>query len=191
MANAMANAICKSAYENDELSKPAKKDIFDKLADSIMSLLGEEPHEKTQREQLYGAQFLEISLQQQETASEFSQAFETSCRASVSFDRVSEVLSSEAGEANIRTNPTKGDSKANNLPALYDPNFAAQQMLNGGRVSESTLRTIIPKGIPNTFKPSTTIAEGYKYNFDINGTKMEIKWHSADANAAAKFTDFI
>ena len=49
------------------------------------------------------------------------------------------------------------------------------------------LRTIIPKDVPNTFVPSDTIKNGYKYNFSINGKKIEIKWHSADLNAAAKY----
>lgn len=70
---------------------------------------------------------------------------------------------------------------------VYDPQFAVRQALEGGSVSENTLRTMIPDGMPNTFTPSSTITDGYKFNYDINGTKMEVKWHSADANAAAKF----
>ncbi|NUU62889.1 hypothetical protein [Paenibacillus agri] len=42
-------------------------------------------------------------------------------------------------------------------------------------------------GATNGFRPSSTIADGYKYNFEINGTKVEIKWHSPDANAASRF----
>lgn len=61
-------------------------------------------------------------------------------------------------------------------------------MLDGGSVSESTLRTMIPDGTPNTFKPSSTIADGYKYSYNVNGTKIEVKWHSADLNAATKFS---
>lgn len=53
--------------------------------------------------------------------------------------------------------------------------------------SEDLLRRIIPKDVPNTFVPLNTIQAGYKYNFSINGTKMEIKWHSKDLNAANKF----
>ncbi|NLD79493.1 MAG: hypothetical protein GX641_04135 [Mollicutes bacterium] len=33
-----------------------------------------------------------------------------------------------------------------------------------------------------------TIADGYKYSYNVNGTKMEVKWHSADLNAATKFS---
>lgn len=49
------------------------------------------------------------------------------------------------------------------------------------------LQQMIPKGVKNTFKPSQTIKQGYKYNFKINGKKVEIKWHSPDANAALKY----
>ena len=59
--------------------------------------------------------------------------------------------------------------------------------MDGGTTSEEMLRTIIPKDVPNTFVPSDTIKNGYKYNFSINGKKIEIKWHSADLNAAAKY----
>ena len=69
---------------------------------------------------------------------------------------------------------------------VYDPEFATRQLLDGGTVSESSLRSIVPKDTSNTFVPSNTIAEGYKYSFNINGTNMEIKWHSPDLNAAAK-----
>ena len=60
-------------------------------------------------------------------------------------------------------------------------------MLVGGETSEDLLRSIVPKGTPNTFVPTATIKDGYKYNFSINGKKMEIKWHSQDLNAAIKY----
>ena len=59
--------------------------------------------------------------------------------------------------------------------------------MNSGTTSEEFLRTIIPKDMPNTFVPSNTIKDGYKYSFSINGKKIEIKWHSEDLNAAAKY----
>ena len=71
----------------------------------------------------------------------------------------------------------------------YDPEFAARQLLDGGTVSEKSLRNIIPRDTPNTFIPSDSIAEGYKYSFNINGTRMEIKWHSPDLNALAKYSE--
>ena len=80
----------------------------------------------------------------------------------------------------------KQGNKSTSL-TLYNPEFAARQMLDGGKVSASVLKTQIPKGTPNTFKPSSTIAKGYKYNFKINGTNIEIKWHSPDMKAAAKY----
>ena len=70
---------------------------------------------------------------------------------------------------------------------VYNPEFAARQLLDKGTVSESSLRSIIPQGTPNTFVPSDTIIEGYKYNFSINGTNIEIKWHYPDLNAATKY----
>ncbi|MBR1930228.1 MAG: hypothetical protein IJ833_01960 [Lachnospiraceae bacterium] len=71
--------------------------------------------------------------------------------------------------------------------AVYDPEFAARQLLVDGETSEEQLRSIIPQGIPNTFVPTETISEGYKYNFKINGKKIEIKWHSEDLNAASNY----
>ena len=57
----------------------------------------------------------------------------------------------------------------------------------GGETSEELLRSIIPKGTPNTFVPTKTIRAGYKYKFNINGKTMEIKWHSEDLNAAIQY----
>ncbi|OLQ44930.1 hypothetical protein BHT95_20220 [Bacillus paralicheniformis] len=48
---------------------------------------------------------------------------------------------------------------------------------------------MIPKGTPNNFKASETIKKGYKYNFEIDGKKVEVKWHSPDLNAKEKFPD--
>lgn len=72
---------------------------------------------------------------------------------------------------------------------VYDPEFAARQMLVGGETSEDLLRSIVPKGTPNTFVPTATIKDGYKYNFSINGKKVEIKCHSQDLNAAIKYPE--
>ena len=77
----------------------------------------------------------------------------------------------------------------NNLLTVYDPKFAAQQMLKNGKVEVSDLKKMIPDGTSNGFKPSTTITDGYKYNYSVNGTKVEIKWHSPDANAASKYPE--
>lgn len=48
---------------------------------------------------------------------------------------------------------------------------------------------LIPPGTPDGFKPSVNIVDGSKFNYVIGGQKVEIKWHSPDANAAAKFPD--
>jgi hypothetical protein len=45
----------------------------------------------------------------------------------------------------------------------------------------------LSEGTPNTFKPSSTIEFGQKYQFEISGAKIEVKFHSPDAVAAAKF----
>lgn len=70
---------------------------------------------------------------------------------------------------------------------VYDPKFAAQQLLKDGKVPLENLQSMVRKDAVNTFKPSATITDGYKYYYTINGTKIEIKWHAPDANAAAKF----
>lgn len=59
--------------------------------------------------------------------------------------------------------------------------------MNCGTTSEELLRTTIPKDVPNTFVPSDTIEDGYKYSFSVNGKRIEIKWHSADLNAAERY----
>jgi len=46
---------------------------------------------------------------------------------------------------------------------------------------------LVPSGTPNKFVPSGTIKHGFKYQFEHNGVKYEIKFHSPDANAAATF----
>jgi hypothetical protein len=70
---------------------------------------------------------------------------------------------------------------------VFDPVFAAKQTLKGGRVHADDLRRLIPDGTPNTFRPSSTIADGSKFRFNVNGKRVEIKWHAPDANAAARF----
>ena len=65
--------------------------------------------------------------------------------------------------------------------------FTAKQLLNNGKISIDDLKNMVPKRAVNKFKPSTTIKKGSKYNFKINGTSIELKWHSPDANAANKF----
>lgn len=70
---------------------------------------------------------------------------------------------------------------------LYNPKFAAQQLLKNGKIELAKLEMMVPNGAANGFRPSATIADGFKYNYTINGTKIEIKWHAPDAKAAAKY----
>jgi len=67
--------------------------------------------------------------------------------------------------------------------AKYDPEFAARQLIDGDTIPVSNLEAMTPADVPNTFVPSSTIQEGYKYQFDINGVPVELKWHSPDLNA--------
>ncbi|HEX3029390.1 MAG TPA: hypothetical protein VHT34_08825 [Clostridia bacterium] len=83
---------------------------------------------------------------------------------------------------------SEGTSKAGSTAlTVYDPKLAAQQLLKDGKIPLENLENMVPNGTVNGFKPSATITDGYKYNYTINGTKIEIKWHAPDANAAAKF----
>lgn len=62
-----------------------------------------------------------------------------------------------------------------------------RDLLGGGRLNVDDLMDIVPKGTPNRFVPSNTIKHGYKYDFTHNGVRYEVKFHSPDANAAARF----
>jgi hypothetical protein len=63
----------------------------------------------------------------------------------------------------------------------------ADQAIDRGKKIGKPVVLYNPKFAANGFKPSATIADGYKYNYTINGTKIEIKWHAPDAKAAAKY----
>lgn len=77
--------------------------------------------------------------------------------------------------------------RGNNLPALYDVKLAAKQLLDNGKISLDRVKAFVPQNSPNLFRSSNTIGAGQKYQFGINGKKVEVKFHSPDANAAAKF----
>ena len=59
--------------------------------------------------------------------------------------------------------------------------------MSNGRIHIDDLKMLIPPGTPDGFKPSVNIVDGSKFNYVIGGQKVEVKWHSPDANAAAKF----
>ncbi|MEX1223960.1 MAG: polymorphic toxin-type HINT domain-containing protein, partial [Pirellulales bacterium] len=80
-----------------------------------------------------------------------------------------------------------GWGKAPGGLTVYDPAFVARQTLRGGRVHVDDLKRMVPGGIPDTFKPSSTIPGGSKFKYEVNGAKVEIKWHAPDAVAAKKF----
>lgn len=65
----------------------------------------------------------------------------------------------------------------------------ASIFVRAGRTSQATLRRFIPKGVKNTFIPSNNISAGYKYQWRIGGVRIEVKWHSPDLNALARFPD--
>ena len=70
---------------------------------------------------------------------------------------------------------------------VYDPVYATQQiarqMIQNGEVSVSSMRAVIPSETANTFKPSSNISSGFKYQFNLNNIPVEFKWHSPDARA--------
>ncbi|MBS7532047.1 hypothetical protein IC619_016565, partial [Hazenella sp. IB182353] len=111
----------------------------------------------------------------------------------ISFLRSGPGLIKSVMKQGLKKDAKKGDlatakkstkvAKSSRVPAKYDAKFAATSLLRNGKVSVDNLKSMIPKGTPNTFRPSETIKEGYKYRFDINGQKIEIKWHSPDLNA--------
>jgi filamentous hemagglutinin len=71
--------------------------------------------------------------------------------------------------------------------AFFDTQASAKTFINAGRISLEDLQRLIPPGTPNSFKSSATITAGSKFQFEINGQSVEIKWHAPDANAAEKF----
>lgn len=76
-------------------------------------------------------------------------------------------------------------STSNSTTAIvpYDPEFAAQQLIQNGKIPVRNMEAAIPLGTPNKFIPSKTIPEGYKYQFNLGNTPAEFKWHAPDSNA--------
>ncbi|KIH82807.1 putative large exoprotein involved in heme utilization or adhesion of ShlA/HecA/FhaA family [Pseudomonas batumici] len=73
------------------------------------------------------------------------------------------------------------------LPAFFDAQGSASGFINNGRIKASDLEMLIPPGVADSFRSSATISDGSKYQYVLGGQKIEIKWHSPDVNAAAKF----
>lgn len=66
----------------------------------------------------------------------------------------------------------------------YDAKFAVSQGLEGGKFNFNKIRSMIPEGTPNTFNPAYG---GEKYIFNINGTKIQLKWHTPEFSGNAPF----
>jgi RHS repeat-associated protein len=76
-------------------------------------------------------------------------------------------------------------SSTNSSGALtkFDPKFAADQAVKNGRIHVDDLKKLVPDGIDDTFIPDGRIAEGSKFRYEVNGQKVEVKWHSPDSGA--------
>ncbi|MGX7420756.1 pre-toxin TG domain-containing protein, partial [Carnobacterium gallinarum] len=65
-----------------------------------------------------------------------------------------------------------------------------ENLLDNGEISLKDLQNMIPEGTPNTFKPTDTMKNGAKYEFQLSdGQKAIVRWHEPDPVAAAKFPD--
>jgi len=71
--------------------------------------------------------------------------------------------------------------------AFFDAHASAKSFINNGRINAVDLQKLVPPGTPNLFKPSATITDGSKFQYTLNGQKVEIKWHAPDANAATNY----
>jgi hypothetical protein len=65
--------------------------------------------------------------------------------------------------------------------------LSAQKLINNGRINADDLLSFVPGSTIDSFFPSNSIASGFKFQYELNGTRMEVKWHSPDSVAAAKF----
>jgi hypothetical protein len=69
--------------------------------------------------------------------------------------------------------------------APYDVKFAVRQLLtHEQKISISRMRAMIPKDVESEFYPTPNIEKGFKYQFKINDTWVELKWHSPDTNVS-------
>ncbi|WP_421535110.1 DUF637 domain-containing protein [Pseudomonas marginalis] len=71
--------------------------------------------------------------------------------------------------------------------AFFDAHASAKSFINNGRINAADLQKLVPPGTPDLFKPSATITDGSKFQYTLNGQKVEIKWHAPDANAATNY----
>lgn len=69
-------------------------------------------------------------------------------------------------------------------PAFFDAQASAKGFINNVRIYAADLQKLVPPGKPDLFKPSATFTDGSKFQYTLNGQRVEIKWHAPDANAA-------
>ncbi|MBC2192232.1 hypothetical protein HCB44_08020 [Listeria sp. FSL L7-0229] len=65
--------------------------------------------------------------------------------------------------------------------------IVVENLLENGELSLKDLKNMVPEGTPNTFKSTTRIPEGAKYEFVLSdGQKASVRWHGPDSEAAIK-----
>ncbi|MGP3784619.1 hypothetical protein [Paenibacillus sp. 1A_MP2] len=80
-----------------------------------------------------------------------------------------------------------GKSSINGLTRDAARKFA-QNLLKNGEIRITHLKSMIPKGIKNTFVKTDTIKVGAKYEFVLaDGQKVIIRWHSPDPVAKMRY----
>jgi hypothetical protein len=112
LGNMIGDNIGKSIEDDqkdDWQSKPAKKDIFDNLADWITG----DYSEKTQGQEVIEAGLVAGALEQQQFVSEFANDFGEMIRSAVSSDRLNEILeaSSEVNVSSINKNRSQTNNR--------------------------------------------------------------------------------
>jgi hypothetical protein len=65
--------------------------------------------------------------------------------------------------------------------------LGVRQLIDNGRINADKLLAFVPGSTVDSFLSSSSIADGFKFKYEVNGTKMEVKWHSPDLVANSKF----
>jgi len=71
----------------------------------------------------------------------------------------------------------------------YCPRTAVKSGLDisSGTFNPRIIKNMIPNGTPNKFITSSDITAGRKFQFEINGSNIEIKYHTRSSYAASNF----
>ncbi|WP_082849596.1 MULTISPECIES: polymorphic toxin type 30 domain-containing protein [unclassified Sulfitobacter] len=98
--------------------------------------------------------------------------------------RVSTGKLREAGAngVKIRTNQSKEFGAYGKLRD-QKARLSFTKSISHGRISESSLKSVVPQQSLNSFKKSPRISSGHKHKFRIKGRQVEVKWHSPDSSA--------